>query len=83
MSCRGSGKGAFTEWKGHCSTALILEFLAREMRKVRAIELNFPAPKPFPKPGKVQTRPFRSFQPAKSSKRARLNFPSAQALPRA
>ena len=38
---------------------------------------------PCPQPGKVQTRSFWSFQPPKSSKCARLNFPQGRALPRA
>ena len=74
---QGSGKGAFTEWKS--SNTLILEFSAREKRKVRAIELS---PSPTPRPGKVQTCVLISeFSARESSKCARLNFPSPKPFP--
>ena len=64
-------------WKS--SNALILEFSTRHKLKMRTFELS-PRP-PFPKPGKVQTRSFWSFQAATSSKCARLNFPQGRSSP--
>ena len=64
-------------WKS--SNALILEFSARYKLKMRTFELS--SRPPFPEPGKVQTRSFWSFQPAKSSKCARLNFPQGRPSP--